>query len=482
MKNTVTILSLLIATILPTQAQLVVWDADVSISSGSTGYYRPMVVTDGSGNPMVLWNNAQSVYFSRWDGSAFTAPVKINPEGVNVAGSYWMGPDIASKGDTVYIVYKETPEDQVGKHAWCVASFDGGATFGAPVQVDNLGNDALSRFTTVAVDELGNPVVAFMKFTTSFENHEWAVCTSNDYGQSFSTEVVASGWSSVSAEACDCCSSTLVQSNGNVAMLYRDNNSNIRDSWAGISTDGGATFSGGVNMDQQNWYIASCPSSGPDGFILGDTIYSTFMSSASGKGRVYYSKSSISGMNSQGGVLLTDMIDNLGSQNFPRISTNGTYMATAWIQNIGPQKEIAFNFSNNLNGFDKSYEVIYQANTAWVDIAMVGDQIYLVWQDESDDVLRFKKGRISPIGIAENTQQNIQVMPNPASQYWNIQLPGNIAQTIHIYDLEGKLVYAAPGKGTQFTVDNQGWADGVYILKVDGLNTGNLQLIKYSGN
>jgi hypothetical protein len=76
-------------------------------------------------------------------------------------------------------------------------------------------------------------------------------------------------------------------SEGNtVVMPYRDNDNNIRDTWVGVSNDGGASFTSGMDVDQQDWLIMACPSSGPDAFIIGDNIYSTYMSGASG---IYFS-------------------------------------------------------------------------------------------------------------------------------------------------------------------------------------------------
>ena len=88
----------------------ITWDETISIASPSQGKNHPRIVTDGSGNPLVLWNHNANAMFSRWNGCAFEAPVILNPAHGTVAGASWMGPDIATHGDTVYVVYKEIPE------------------------------------------------------------------------------------------------------------------------------------------------------------------------------------------------------------------------------------------------------------------------------------------------------------------------------------------------------------------------------------
>ncbi|MBS1538354.1 MAG: hypothetical protein JST20_11480 [Bacteroidetes bacterium] len=91
------------------------WEAGMNISNNSFSNMHPRVSIDGSGNPMVIWGRMsdQSVFFSKLNGTSFTAPVKLNPPSLTVATASWMGPDIASKGDTVYVVVKQTPKHQI---------------------------------------------------------------------------------------------------------------------------------------------------------------------------------------------------------------------------------------------------------------------------------------------------------------------------------------------------------------------------------
>src|SRR4030095_85814 len=228
----------------------VTWNSAIDVAPSTSGNHHPRIVTDASGNPLVIWFHADRVMFTRWNGVDFDSPRLLNPPSVTVAGASWMGPDIAAHGDSVYVVYKETPED-LG-HVWCVHSYDGGINFSDPVQVDFIA-DSLSRFPTVTTDDSGNPIVGFMKFEQGFSNARWAVTRSNDFGNSFLPDVLASGWSSSTSVVCDCCPGSIVNSDNIVAMLYRDNNSNVRDSWAGFSQDAGVSFTAGANIDQHNW-------------------------------------------------------------------------------------------------------------------------------------------------------------------------------------------------------------------------------------
>ncbi|MFT5970842.1 MAG: hypothetical protein ACI8ZO_001359 [Flavobacteriales bacterium] len=465
--------AVLIAAVSFCQGQIF-WDDAIDMEAPNGARNLPRLSLDASGNPLVLWNNSEDVYFSRWDGAEFTKSILINPDTATVAGSYWMGPDMASKGDTVYVVYKEAPEDAVSSHVFCSSSFDGGQSFNTPVRVDNIG-DSLSRFSTVAIDENGHPIVAFMKFTTNFEHHVWYVTRSQDFGQSFGKAVVASGWSSATTEACDCCMAEIVQSKGKIALVYRDNDSDIRDIWAGISTDNGQSFSRGLNMDQHEWNVGGCPSSGPDAFIIDDTLHTVFMSSAQGRRRVYYNKASLTDVaDPMPANYITDEITNLTYQNFPRIATNGNYMASVWVQAITGRKELAFSFTSDIGaGFDTAYTIIHESNINNTTLIMSDEYVYVVWQDETDDVVKFKRGRFSSVGLTDNNTEALAVYPNPTQGNWNIKLPAKTKEgLLEVYNSAGELMQRIDmsnrGTSTPIRINNDTWNSGIYFLKMNG--------------
>ena len=145
---------------------------------------------------LLIWHHSAKAMFSRWNGTTFTTPVMVHPMSITVAGASFMGPDIASHGDTVYVVYKQTPEMDDTSNIFCVHSYNGGVTFSAPVQVDNIA-DSVSRLPTVTTDAAGNSIVSLMKSDAGLGNAGWAVAKSNNYGTSFLVDHKASGWSSM---------------------------------------------------------------------------------------------------------------------------------------------------------------------------------------------------------------------------------------------------------------------------------------------
>lgn len=348
MKNKLLII-LLSVSFFATAQTGITWSPAVSVSNMNMySNLHPRIMLDGSGEPMVLWgkSSTKKVAFSRWSGNTFTTPVYLNPSPIDIFTSSWAGPDFASKGDTVYVVFKREPEIYDTNYIYIVRSFDGGANFSAPIRVDMIGNK-ISRFPTITLDNIGNPIVAFMKIDANFMNPKWVVVKSTDYGSTFSMDVLASGYSGGNGDICDCCPGAIVASGNNVAMLYRDNLNNMRDIWAGVSTNGATSFPSGMNIDQNNWMVNACPSTGPDGIIVGDTLYSVLMNQANGPALVYSGKASLSAM--QGGLALniTGVLPGIIQQNFPRIANNGYVAAEVWKQVVtGGDAQIALKFSN----------------------------------------------------------------------------------------------------------------------------------------
>ncbi len=478
MKKTITLAFALLLIITISKAQTITWGTAMNIATSASGNEHPRVVTDRSGNPMVVWGHSNRVLFSRWNGSSFSAPVMLNPMWMTVAEASWMGPDIAAHGDTVYVVFKQSPEAADTCHVFCTHSFNGGVSFSAPVQVDNIA-DSISRFPTVTTDAIGNPIIGFMKFNSSFAAARWVVAKSTNFGTSFSIDHKASGWSSMTSTVCDCCPGSITCQGNTVAMVYRDNNSNYRDAWAGISTNAGSSFAGGMGIDQQNWMLMSCPASGPDAVVIGDTLYSVFMNGASGTDRTFYNKSSLSGMTGSAGMLTTGNITGLSQQNYPRIATDGAATAIVWTQYVNGGYELLILFTNTIaNGFPAMYGMVDMGDITNTDVAISNGKIVVVWEDDNAGTVKYRMGTFASVtGIKENREQDLfSVYPNPASDNLNIQLSSSFQKekiTVSVSTVLGNEVYSSemdPANNI-ISLTTKNFADGIYFIKVQSGTT-----------
>lgn len=464
---------LLIAGIFAAQVQAqdgINWNTASDISTGNYGNAYPRIALAGSGNPVVVWGDMmnQSVYFSRWSGTSFSTPLKLNPSWMSVASASWMGPDMATKGDTVYVVVKRLPEMSDTNRIFLFRSFNGGTSFDPPVELAFIG-DSLSRFPTVAVDELGNPVVAFMKFDPSFVNSRWVVSKSPDFGNSFSTDVVAGGYSGPGSEACDCCPGSLVTSGPLVAMLYRDNLNDIRDIWAGISTDNGVSFPDGFAADDNNWMVLSCPASGPDGVIIGDTLYMTYLSAGSGNYRTYLSRSSISKRTLGTKMNLTGPITGLSQQNYPRIASDGKAMAIVWKQTISSLSQVALLFTNDVAaGLPSKCDTVDLANVTNTDVVLHNGNIFVIWQDDQTKTVKYRHGTYTPaVSVKKVMETEPAIYPNPASTSITIEFANAQNATLGILNHLGEqLVTQICEEDLRTTLDISSLEAGIYFIQI----------------
>jgi hypothetical protein len=474
MKSVVIILAVIFSQSIAAQCQII-WNAASNLNTSASGNDHPRVVMDAAGNPLVLWEHSNRAMFSRWNGTAFTTPVMLNPMTMTIAGDYWMGPDIASHGDTVYVVFKQTPEADTSSHIYLVRSFDGGINFSAPFRVDWT-DDIITRFPTVVADDSGNPMVAYMKFDASFMNAQWVVVKSTDYGSTFSPSVLASGWSSATSTVCDCCPGSIVSSGNTVAVSYRDNNSDVRDIWTGISTDGGSTFTQGVGIDQGNWMISMCPSSGPDAVIFNDTLYAVYMSGSSSSTWVWFSKTSLLPVSSSFGQPITGALTGMTFQNYPRIDRYGNAMAMVWKQYVNSSDQLAILFTNNIaNGFPAQYDTVDLANVTTTDVAISNGTICAVWEDESSGTIKYRRGTFNPVVTSVNESVNgndFEIYPNPARNKFTVCDLRSTISKIEIYDVLGNRVFnrkSEAGSRKQI-IDTSQLSRGIYLCKVTGEN------------
>ncbi len=446
----------------------ITWSAPITVATSSSGNYHPRIALDRAGNPLVIWGTASNrENFARWTGSAFSTPVILNTS-MSIFSATWGGPDIASFGDTVYITIKRSPENISTNYCYLIHSYDGGQSFSSPVRIDNI-NDSLSRFPIVCTDTIGNPIVAFMKFDSSYWHARYVVTKSADFGNTFSTDVRASALAGDSV--CNCCPATLLSAGNTLVMLYRDNNANLRDMWAGISTNAGSSFSNDFSVDNTNWMINACPASGPDGVLIGDSLYTIFMSSATGSSLVYFSRSSVSGASISTCSPITGTFSGLTTQNYPRIASSGNAIAMAWVQTVNGTSQAALKFKNSLNSsFPAIYDTLASGNINNVDVFVAPGIVHVVWEDDNSGTVKYRKGTytIAPTSVAKeiSNEPAINIYPNPASEYFTISakdIPG--IATCTLIDNAGKRFDLKPiGSNNKTTISVRGLANGLYSV------------------
>ena len=431
------------------------------------GNLHPGIKLDKNNNPMVVWGDESGkAYFSKWGGESFSSPVVVNAPGSTIFATSWAGPDLAAHGDTVYIVYKQVPEEN--SHIYLKHSYDGGKNFSIGAEVDAT-ERYISRFPTVTTDENGNPFVCFMKTEKDYEGSKYVVARSEDMGESFLKDTLASVMSG--GRVCECSPASLVVSGSAGILLYRNNLHGLRNIWGGISNNGCLSFPNGLRIDSTDYLPETCPASGPNGVIVGDTLYSVYMSGIADSALVYLSKLSLS-VPSLSTTTLTGQVPGVVMQNFPRISGAGTATAIVWTQTSGGNNQVCLSFTGDLtNGFPTAYDTVAEGVMINADVAIGGGFIYVVWEDHITRSVMFRRGRYTRHKVEAENTSILVTPPEPGQKYFFINMPDILSCSL--IDLSGTPVEADisyPKNPNICRVSTEDMEPGKYTVKVWDIN------------
>lgn len=458
-------------------SQGMVWSDPVAVATSAYGFSRPRVVTNGNGDPVFLWSHEgqNKVYFNRYSQGQMGMPIQINPAGTKFFGASWAGPELAAYGQDVYVVGKEQPENDFGVSFF--HSSDGGQNFSEYGPVDWALGDDLSRFPDVAAGPDGAVWVAFMRFASDFSEPRYVVAKSTDYGQSFDEDVNAS-LGIIEGEACDCCAAQLALSGDKLAMIYRNNDQNIRTIWAGISEDGGNTFGMGYEVDETGSYFASCPATAPDGYWAGNRLISTFRAAPGGRERVFFS---VFDLDSQKVVLhqyLTNSPEILLTQNHPRITGNQDTVLLIWEESYAGNLDIKYRLSTTgpeglVTAEAKVLNLSTSGNQLRPDVHFANGKLHAVYQDVITNRVIYMTGEVEGVSeIAENGNRHpIRLYPNPASGLIQISTELQFERVI-IYNQLGRLIQGNLMPSSNNNIDVSNFQQGIYFIKFVELQTG----------
>lgn len=455
--------------------QGVVWEAAISVADGSIyGNIRPRLSLASGDTPVVVFGNTigGAIYSARFNGTSFDTPVNLLPSGEESYLANWTGPDIAAYGNTVVVVYKAQP--YVTADVYTVRSIDGGMTFSDTIRADNhdIGE---TWMPAIDMDDAGNPVVTYMTLDAGGGNERIAVVKSLDGGLTYQPQVNATA--SSPGVACDCCAPEVLATSNYQMVLYRNNDSNLRDGFASLSEDNGATYTSLSNMDNLAWNITSCPATGPHGVILGDSVYYVSASRASGKYRAYVSAAGLSGGLNFNSVLMMDPpTDGPGdTQNFPRISGVNDTLVMVWEERVAGNTDVKIAVAT-----DGSIEtlVAYKSllnpdptgTQAKPDVIYRGGYVHAVFQDFNTGDVMYRRGMIADVtGLMEDELSNLTISPNPANDLIVVSgITANEIEKIKMINLLGETVECdyQPSNGVVSIDLSKIESSGVYILQI----------------
>jgi len=437
------------------------------VNTPGTGSARPRIALVNDSVPLITWTYTNAgtpvVYAARWNGSGFDVPDTISPAGLQVYGSLDEGGDIAAKGDTAFITFFTGDS-----RSFIVRSIDGGITWGDTVRIDH---EIFEHAYTpdVAIMSGGNPVVAFEGADSIMVNTGQLYCRSFDGGMTFTTEVTVND--SVNGLPCECCAPTLLAQDSMVYVLYRNNQSNIRNIVMTVSSDSGQTFPVVSETDQTNWFLMSCPVASAEAFIWGDSIISIWKSSNS----IYYGTSNRFDGGEGTFARIDPSIPTTVIQRSPSICGNGDTVFYVWSDRRANNYEVyvagsvngvfqvaqAFVFNDTIgnaeSGTQRSPHAIYAKGV-----------LHLVYQNQTTDEVIYRRASLFlPVGISENQEQrSFSIYPSPAGETITINHDFSGITDVRIYSATGVLTTTFNNvvSGQQLNCSN--FESGMYFVQI----------------
>ena len=460
---------------------IISWEEEIFVTqTNQFGNTRPRITLAANDVPVVIFGKTSTglLYTARLNGSIFDTPVTLLPGTVSSYLTTWTGPDIASKGDTVIAVFKAMSMD-LGK-VYALRSIDGGITFSDTIRVDNH-DSGHAWMPSLDMDENGNPSIVYMAHDASMTNPRYNVVHSIDQGITYQPEMEIA--LSIPDEACDCCPAEYVIDGAQHALLYRNNDVNIRDIYAVYSNDDGLTFPEYANVAELNWFINSCPSTGPHGMFNNGKLITVSASRVSGAYRTYISETSTNPtLSFQSTTMMTPPVNVNGSQNYPRITGANDTIVLVWQENSPSNNDIfsGITVSGSIQELVDSKAIVNDStlgSQSNPDIIYANGKIHCVFQDAISGKVIYKRGILSMNSISQIPDQDIIVFPNPLSTSLTIK-SNLLTSSYKIYNVLGEIVQTGVLTSLQTEVNLSVLPNGTYQLIIGKDQLKSFQIIK----
>lgn len=254
-------------------------------------YSMPLLAKTSKGEVMLSWTEKDlqgitsfCLAFSKDNGKTFGEKKTIF-SGNGIGNSRMMRAKVLAKKDGSLVAIfsnrdEPTPGGKGGGRSsnivYCVSK-DAGSTWTLPASVDADPTRGIVRgFFDAVVMSNDEIAVAYLKDVANSTKHEERdlrlVTTKNDI---FLPERV------IDPVVCDCCPiNMLIDADGSLNIVYRDNNDDIRDMARMISTDNATSFTKPVIVHNDGWKIKGCPHSGAVSSTYGKSALVAWFSGA----------------------------------------------------------------------------------------------------------------------------------------------------------------------------------------------------------
>ena len=344
----------------------------------------PDMIADDDGNIHFVWyaqeGSGRNVVYTRTNnsGSSFSTPIQVNQTSGNIIGYTQSGPIIRVYNDVLYVVYMDNRDG--GMAVYMNKSEDNGNSWNEDMLISD--QMYMQMYPEIEIDSEGTIHLIYYSFASNnlLQDVRYATMEVGDMVFSPSTAV---GLVDEYQEPCDCCQPDLfITDTDDLYLSYRNNISDIRDTFLVTKLQGETEFSEKIQVSYHSDFINHCPSSGPTLAIQNDKIAASYY--VTQETDAFISQADLNNLAFSNEFNIND---NDASQNFPHIIMHDNYIHSVWVDQSLGNPDIYYGVSEfgstlmrnvqkvNQNVED-SYVIQSDAKLLWV-----GNTLYCTWSD-----------------------------------------------------------------------------------------------------
>lgn len=445
------------------------WSDSIEVWQTTNAITAPRINLMSDGTAFVTWGESgngvpSQIWCSRFKNGSFETPVGVTQPPLSPSLYGFGGYDVAVSDSQIFIVF-----EQLSQGILLTWSDDGGYSFNNANSVQGAIPGGYSTISAVVVDGTGNPVVSYIQYKDGAATYQ--VRRSPDGGFNFDSGTMGNA-ASPGGAVCECCSSDLLASGDSIWLLYRNNNQDVRDIWVSRSINLADTFNIATDVDDTDWHINFCPIAGPRMTRSGDSLVTTWMSAASGTGRVYLSTIHAGTMKKGQQMTFQSPSGMQDSQGQADVTANGDTIGLAFVEN---SREIVFRYSQTGSVGLTTENIRYSKldHVFQLPSLVFRDGVFhLVYVDATTGQILYRQGVFMKSSSLENTANkdtdNLSFYPNPSSGEITLEFGQREISAISIIDAQGNQIYY---KDTIYSNEKvilalQTYPAGVYLIRV----------------
>ncbi len=222
---------------------------------------QPQLCAANDGTVWLVYGHSGAVFVAESkDAGATFSPGRQVGKLTNLMFGMRRGPRIAAHGERLTVTV-------AGDELFAYSSGDGGRSWAGPITINDVPASASEGLHDLAVAPDGRLFVTWLD-----QRHGsmqlWGA-ESADGGKTWAKNQLV--YRSPDKSICECCHpSALFDSQGNLAVMWRNSISGSRDLWMAIRAKGEAEFSPGKKLGLGTWPLNACPMDGGRILALGD--------------------------------------------------------------------------------------------------------------------------------------------------------------------------------------------------------------------